>query len=416
MVDGQQAIIRGGCDARPFVSGGDYMGTVEKRPGKRGMAYRTRVELPRDPLAKQRRWKSITAPTKKALEDEVVKVKHRIATGTYIEESTATVAEYLTYWLQAVTTEMRGSAWARHERDVRCHLIPLFGATKLQDLTPMQIEIALRSRLATHAPTSVKRMYAVLHRALARAVYPWRLLNANPSDGVTLSRAAHHEMTVWSEVEVKRFLTLTSSDHHAALWRLAVLVGLRKGELLGLQWSDLDIARRTLTVRRTLTIDKENRPILGAPKTKAGKRTITLPPSCVSALQPHRRAQQAVRSGLGNLWQEHDLIFPTADGNLLGREFPYYHLKQLIKRHNLTPIRFHDLRHTAATLMLQQGVSPRVVQERLGHSSIAMTLGLYSHVTLTMQEEAATKMDAMFGMNGAPLEVEDLDTRRAADD
>jgi integrase len=371
------------------------MGTIKRHEGKRGVVWRVREELPRDPLTGARKWQWVTGPTKRAVQEEVTAIRHRIATGTQITANRLTLGDYLIQWLRANHADVRGSTWERNERDVRLHLIPTLGALKLADVTPLHIQ-ALYDRLNTRlAPASVRRVHAVLAASLDQAV-AWQLMLRNPAKGVVLPRDAHREMQVWDEREVATFLTATHAHPYAALWRLAVLVGLRRGELLALQWDDLDTARATLTVRRTLTVDDQRRLIVGTPKTRKGSRTLTLPASCVTALHAHRRQQNSERLRIGSAWQDKNLVFPASDGDLLWPSYPGHWLDTIAKHAKLPRLRFHDLRHTAATLALLQGISPRVVQERLGHASLEMTLGLYSHVTLTMQTDAAAKMDAMF--------------------
>ena len=181
-----------------------------------------------------------------------------------------------------------------------------------------------------------------------------------------------------------------------ALYVLAVTAGLRQGELLGLKWEDIDFERETLQVRRALLGSKKGDPIFGAPKTAKGKRSVKLTGKALEALRGHRELQVTERQRLDELWQEHGLIFTTRIGtplnrhNLVNRSF-----KPLLGRAHLPNIRFHNLRHTCATLMLSGEIHPKVVQELLGHANVTITLDTYSHVLPNMQGEAAGKMDSM---------------------
>jgi integrase len=369
---------------------------VTTRQGKRGPSYRVTVDFPRDPLTGARRQRSETFRTKKEALTREREWLTEIERGTAVDATKMTVGEYLPQWLATMGAETRGSTWERHERDVRLHLIPDLGSIRLSALTPLRVQAHINAKLERLSPGSVRRMVAVLSGAMHHVV-TLGMIARNPCAGLKIPRASEKEMRVWNEEQVRTFLAATRADSLAALWRLAVLVGMRKGELLALHWEDIDLDRATIVVRRTLTCDKERNPIVGPPKTKAGKRTITIPATCVAALRAHQDAQRFQQTAYRDGWQGKNLVFPSIDGDYMYSCTPNMRLATIIKTANLPSLRFHDLRHTAATLMLLQGVSPRVVQERLGHSSLAMTLGLYSHVMLTMQEEAAERMDRMFG-------------------
>jgi integrase len=172
---------------------------------------------------------------------------------------------------------------------------------------------------------------------------------------------------------------------------------MRRGELLVLRWQDVDKKRGALAVRRTLTRDKDDHWQMGEPKTAAGRRSIALPASCVAALKRHQRQQTERMMKHRDIWQMTDLVFDRGDGAALHPNLPYEALQRLAPDLKLPTIRFHDLRHTAATLALADGIHPKIVSERLGHSSIKMTLDRYSHVTMDMQREAADRLDATLG-------------------
>ena len=197
-----------------------------------------------------------------------------------------------------------------------------------------------------------------------------------PAQTRTLLEAAHAE-----------------SDRLEALYVLAVTTGLRQGELLGLKWDDVDLEGGMLQVRRTLTTAKGG-PVLSAPKTRGSRRSVKLPPTASEALRSHLERQLAEIDRVGSLWQENGLIFASEVGELLDRRHVTTHrFKPLLKRAGLPQIRFHDLRHTCATLLLIKNVNPKVVSEMLGHASIAITLDTYSHVLPDMQDSAARAME-----------------------
>jgi integrase len=182
-------------------------------------------------------------------------------------------------------------------------------------------------------------------------------------------------------------------DRLETLYILAVHTGLRQGELLGLKWDDIDLEVGTLQVRRTLTTAKGG-PVLRAPKTKASRRTVKLSPTALEALRSHLERQLKEIDQAGDLWREIGLIFASESGESLRRHYITTHrFKLLLKRAGLPKIRFHDLRHTCATLLLTKNVNPKVVSEMLGHATIAITLDTYSHVLSNTQESAAAAME-----------------------
>lgn len=200
-------------------------------------------------------------------------------------------------------------------------------------------------------------------------------------------------MEILDEDQVRMLLIAARGKRHEALYKLAITTGLRKGELLGLKWSDLDWDTHQLNVQRQIQRVPEKGLKYSQPKTAAGRRMIILGSDTISSKKDHQKRQWVEREFKGEKWQDQDLIFPSSIGTPLSQSNLSRDYKQLLKEANLPDIRFHDLRHTAASLMLKQGVSVKVVQERLGHSDAAMTLNVYSHVIPGMQREAAEKMD-----------------------
>ena len=202
-------------------------------------------------------------------------------------------------------------------------------------------------------------------------------------------------MTAWTVGEVAKVLGVGDGTELAALWRIALLGGLPRGELLGLKWEDVDLDRGQLAIRRGLIRGNGGTWELGAPKTASGRRTIALDRTCVAALRKHRAAQNAERLRLSAIWDDHGFIFTNETGGPLHPNTLVTRYKRLIEDAGVRVIRFHDMRHTCATLALIQGVHPKVVQERLGHANIAMTLDRYSHVTEGLQRDAAESIAAV---------------------
>jgi integrase len=244
------------------------------------------------------------------------------------------------------------------------------------------------------APATVHKLHVVLHKALKAAVADG-LIPRNAAAGLKLPRIIREEINPLDPEEARHLLETASGDRLEALYVLALNTGMRLGELLALKWDDVDLERGVLRVRRTLThVDKAY--VLGEPKTKKSRRTIRLTAGAVQALRDHLARQLEEMERMGSLYQPGGLIFATEAGtiinpsNLRNRSF-----KPLLKRAGLRPIRFHDLRHTCATLLLGKDVNPKIVSEMLGHASVSITLDIYSHLLPDMQERAARALEDM---------------------
>ena len=319
--------------------------------------------------------------------------------GVVFDAGKLTLGEYLERWLSdSLKGTVRASTCERHEINVRVHISPALGRVLLKALTPAHVRALHREKLDTGLATAtVRKIHSTLHKALAQAVADG-LIPRNAAD-VKAPRPAPEEMRPLSEAEACAFLDAAkdSGDRFEPLYVLAITTGLRRGELLGLRWDDVDLQRGTLRVGRAL-VREGGRHLLGETKTRRGRRQVNLTPRTVAALKAHRKRQLERKVKLASLYKDHGLIFPSETGtpvnpeNLVKRSF-----KPLLKKAGLPEIRFHDLRHTCATLLLGRGVHPKIVQELLGHATIAMTLDNYSHYLPSMGDQASGAMGDALG-------------------
>jgi integrase len=237
----------------------------------------------------------------------------------------------------------------------------------------------------------------MIHKALQTA-FKWGLVNRNVADGVDIPRIRRTEMQTWDEDEITHFLEAAKDSPYYALFYTALFTGMRRSELLGLKWSDVDCILSQVYINRSLHHLKDGSYVFTQPKSARSRRTIALSPSAILTLKEHREKQEAKRAMLGLPLKDDDLVFSTLEGKPLRPDTVTRAFSMLATRAGVKVIRLHDARHTHASLMLKQGIHPKVVQERLGHASIQMTLDTYSHVAPGLQEAAAASFDKL--LNG----------------
>jgi integrase len=288
----------------------------------------------------------------------------------------------------------------------------VLGHHKLQKLSAQHIQAFYTKKLDEGlAPTTVIYYHSVLHNALKTAV-KWGLVVQNVCDLVSPPRKQRFEIQPLSVEQVQTLLTAVHAHKWEALYVLALATGMRRGELLGLKWQDINFSTKTLQVRRILSRVPTNTPnrehvyVEAEPKTQKSRRSVVLAPFAVEALKEHRIRQLETKLKAGQAWQEHDYVFCTSIGTHLNPNHVVVEFKKLLKQAELPNIRFHDLRHSAATLLLSLGVHPKVVQEVLGHTEISMTMDIYSHVLPGMQQEAMGRLDTVLKQQKAAEERE----------
>jgi integrase len=305
-------------------------------------------------------------------------------------------------WLESARSNTRPSTWATYETLTEKHIVPSLGQIPLQRLTAARLDAfygellssGRRSGKGGLSPRTVGHVHGVIRLALSQAVR-WQLLIRNVADDANPPRKRPAEIRTWSSDEVRTFLNSVRDDRNYAAYALALTTELRRGELLGLAWRDIDVDAGWLNVRQTV-ISVNFKIQISTPKTAAGRRSVALDPATVALLREHRLNQlkERVQLGLDSVKPD-DFVFSTPAAEPLHPGLFIDTFDRRVKAARIPRIRFHDLRHTSATLALAAGVHPKVVQERLGHASISITLDLYSHSVPVLQEEAASKLGAL---------------------
>ena len=287
-------------------------------------------------------------------------------------------------------------------RAYRTHLGYLrdqLGAVKLADLGPGHVAACQTALLARLSPTTVRGVMVTLRQALKAAV-AWRRLSWNPATQVPMPQVLPSPMAPWTAAELSAFLATAEGDRFHPIFVLLVSTGMRRGEVLGLRWADVDLDTGRLAVRHTIG-RVGGKVMAGEPKTAKSKRSIALDPATVAVLRCHRIAQLEERLAWGGLHQDRDLVFAREDGAPLHPEAIGRALRRIAKAAGVRPVRTHDLRHGWATAALEAGVHPKVVSDRLGHSKVSVTLDVYSHVAPAVEEEAARLVASK--LLGAPV-------------
>lgn len=337
----------------------------------------------------KRKRRTVYGTTKGAVQEKLLALQSAAATGVLTEPTQLTLARFLDRWLSDVQKpNIRRGTHARYASLIKIHIVPNVGGMRLSKVQPIVVQ-NLYSRLAKNGASgrTCELVHAVLHKAFNQAVH-WKYLTRNPCDAVQRPKPRKKAIHYYSAEEVGRFLDAAKKDRLAALYVLAITTGLRQGELFGLKWRDVDWNKGAIAVRRTIE-DVGGKLTVGEPKTDKGRRRVDLPQLAVTALKDHRKR-------MFNEGNAGDWVFCDTSGGLLRRSNVIRRsYEPTIKRAKIPRIKFHDLRHTAATLLLLQGVHPKVVQERLGHATIAITLDTYSHVLPSLQQEAAAKLDEL---------------------
>lgn len=381
--------------------------TYETRVNKDGTTtYSKTVNVGIDPKTGKRRQTRVSAKTVRELKKLWADTIKRIDSGDFVEPSRLTFGDYLAHWLETYgKPNLRATTYRSYEQLIRVHIVPSLGNVLLQKLQPVQLQQFYNDKLSGGradggaggvAPRTVRYLHSIIREALKQAV-KWQMVTRNVADATDPPKGKRPPVKAWSAEQARQFLAVAEGDTYGAVWMLAVGTGMRRGELLALRWEDVDLTKGVLHIRRSL-VELGSALVFQQPKTASGRRAVQLSRSTVNALKEHRARQNEQRLRAGASWQDGDLVFATALGGPVAPRNLLHRFKELIEEAGVPPVRFHDLRHTHATLLLKEGTHAKIVSERLGHATIAITLDTYSHVLPDMQREAAVGIErALFG-------------------
>lgn len=365
-----------------------------KRDESRGTWYFI-VDLAPGPDGRRRQKKQRGFPTKKAAQTAMAEVTTRLSHGTWADPGRRRLAEYLEEWVEGLAVSRENSTVENYATALRSWVIPRIGGLRLSGLEPGHLRKLYAALLKKGgkggrplSARSVSLAHRVLHRALEDAVADG-LLPRNPAASVKRPAAASAAAgQVWSAEQARRFLAAVTGERLEPLWRLELNTGLRRAEAAGLRWSDVDFTAGVIRVQVQRTTEGY-KVVEREPKTAAGRRRVPVDPGVMAALRAWKKRQTEERLSYGPAYGNTDLVFTREDGSGWHPQSLRHAFTWACKRAQVPVLRFHDLRHTAATLALEAGVHPKVVQERLGHASVQITLDTYSHVQESVGKEAA---------------------------
>lgn len=371
-------------------------------------SYTIVLNLGNDPTTGKRKqqWISIKG-TKKEAEKKLSELLNQIDTGSFVKPGKLTLGDYLERWLKDYAKpNLAPRTYEGYDTVTKRHLIPRLGKLPLTQLKPEHIQKYYADMLINGRydgkgglnPLTVTKHHLVLHCALEQAI-KWALINRNPADAVSPPATQQKEIHAMNENEVHIFLEAAKGTVYYELFYTALYTGMRRSELLAIRWSDVDLLLCQISVNRSLHQLHDRSIIIRQPKTAKGRRMIALSPSLSLLLKQLKEKQMIQKMMLGTILKEDDLIFSQEDGSPLLPDTVSHAWVKLARKTGLKGIRLHDARHSHASLLLKNGVHPKVVQERLGHASIQITLDTYSHVVPGLQEAAAKSFDKLLENN-----------------
>lgn len=380
-------------------------GTIYKRElGNSRVRYDVYYDLEPDPTSGKRRQRKKVCQTKKEAVEFLNKQRADVANGTSVDRSTRTMRELMDFWLDNhVRHQVSAKTYHGYAATVHKHIIPALGNIHIQKLTPARLQQFYSSKIDDGCgPRTVELCHLHISQALDHAIkMGW--VARNVADAVKPPRWKPREMQTWSVEEARLFMAASDDSIHGPIWSLALSSGMRKGELLGLRWGDVDFERGVLHIRQAVgTLPRQLE--FKRPKSRASRREVHLAPDMIDALHRHHDHQIAYRQGLQAKeidWSDHDLVFPNETGGPFHPDNLDRDYDRLVASAGVKRIRIHDLRHTYATLAIQAGIPIKVVSESLGHADIATTLRTYAHVQPTQRTELAVKVGTLlFGNHG----------------
>lgn len=333
--------------------------------------------------------------TQREANKAMISLQKEVQNDEYVQNNQQKVGPFVTYWLDHVRKlECDDTTFYNNQLLLKNHIIPRIGDIKLQHLDPLTCQKFIKGMHDDgYARNTIERVATLIKQALDTAII-YKYMKENHMRKVTLPKKLKRELNVWTIDQVNHFLNFTRTRRYYCVYALALLAGMRQGEILGLRWKDIDFEKKTIAINQTLT--HYGKSLSHGAKTISGNRTISIPSQLVEVLRRQQKDYEALKQRLGRAFEDIDIvIFNLKNGKTI---YPSNLTKTWlkdVKEAELPRIRFHDMRHTHATMLIQRNVNVKIISERLGHSKSSITLDVYSHVIPSMQLELANTIEDM---------------------
>lgn len=355
---------------------------------KRGTKWSYTVDIGKDPRTGKRKQKTQSGfKTKKEAQAALAELVNDVEKGNYIEPIKKRFKEFAMNYIETIyKNRVKKSSYETAYNLIITHIIPFFGDVDINDIDQFLVHEFYSLKLEEkYSSYYIQRMHELV-RMLLRVAYKWEVLHKDIASLLEPPRIKKKEMKVWTIKQVNDFLKFTKHSRYHPVYFLAAYTGMRKGEIVGLTWDDIDFEEKTININKTLYKARDEY-LLQEPKTKGSVRTIYIDDDIIRVLKKQKVKQNLERLRYGGVYKEHNMVFAQETGEFVNTQGVNGLFTRFINQMGLPRIRFHDLRHTHATILLQMGVNPKIVAERLGHSTVQITLDTYSHVLPSMKKD-----------------------------
>ncbi|WP_440960589.1 tyrosine-type recombinase/integrase [Paenibacillus nitricinens] len=371
---------------------------------KRGKTWTYVVDLPPDPATGQRNQKKKGGfPSQKEADRALVALLASVHKGDYVPENNLTITAFFEIWLKEYALQKyKATVFDVEESIINSRIIPVIGRQKLQQIKPLTINRFYNGLLEKYSPDYVRHIHAILRKAFRQAV-KWEMIASNPMEKVEAPKLRRKEMKTWSMEQCLHFLDTAKGHVHYIVFSLAIHTGMRKGEVLGLRWGDIDWEGKSLKIQQTVNWTPSKGIIFQDTKTSSSARRIPIGDMLISDLKERLQIIKNEKEEIGvENYKDHDLVCCYGNGEPIKPRRVTETFAFLTEKSELPKIRFHDLRHSHASMLLNNGINAKIGAERLGHSSVQIYLDRYSHLLPDMQRDAADLIDTKMKMSKKP--------------
>lgn len=368
---------------------------------KRGNTFSFTVDIGRDPITGKRKQKTKSGfKTKKAAQEALNEVVYEVNKGVYVFDKNSTVEDLSKEWYENNKHKWVNTTSDLNLRNVEKWIIPHLGYVKIQDLTPSHGHRFVKVLMDNLADTTTRKIFSIMNQILFYAV-DMNVISKNPFAKIPQPAERAVEKTTWTFEQIKTFLrtAIVQDPFYHNVVTVAAFTGMRKGEIFGVRKKDVDFDKKVINIKQSIHETTSHGVEIGGPKTKTSKRSVAIDDNVIKVLKDQIRRNNELKLAMGEGYKNYDLIFCRADGDIYRPSSLNRPFNRLTKKAGVPQIRFHDLRHTHATLLLELGINPKLIAERLGHVDVKTTLNTYSHVTTNMQDQAIQVFNTAFQSN-----------------